>query len=201
MNELWLAGTPAPLRWINNPISWQLGPEGSLAIEAGPETDWFADPSLETVKDTAPAALFATTDENFILGVRVTVPFASAFDAGVIQIRAWDAYWGKLCFEYSPQGQPMIVSVVTRGRSDDCNSTIIDGNQVYLRCARLGQAFAFHYSEDGRTWRLVRYFTLGPLGELQAGFSSQSPTGQGCRSIFSEISYEPRLLKELRSGE
>jgi regulation of enolase protein 1 (concanavalin A-like superfamily) len=95
----------------------------------------------------------------------------------------------------------MIVSVVTRGRSDDCNSKIIDGNEVYLRVARLGQAFAFHYSEDGRTWHLVRHFTLGPVDELQVGFSSQSPTGPGCRSTFSEISYEPRLLKGIRSGK
>jgi regulation of enolase protein 1 (concanavalin A-like superfamily) len=201
MPELKLVGTPSPIRWINNPVAWQIEPDGSLAIEAGKETDWFADPSLEKDRDDAPAALFATADENFLLSARVTVPFASTFDAGVIQIRASGSHWGKLCFEFSPQAQPMIVSVVTRGRSDDCNSRIIDGNEVYLRAARLGQAFAFHYSEDGRTWHLVRHFTLGPVDELQVGFSSQSPTGPGCRSTFSEISYEPRLLKGIRSGK
>jgi hypothetical protein len=33
-----------------------------------------------------------------------------------------DALWAKLCFELSPQHQPMIVSVVTWGTSGDCNA-------------------------------------------------------------------------------
>jgi len=201
MNELRLDGTPGPLRWINNPAGWQLEPDGSLAIEAAKETDWFADPALDSVKDNAPAALFATADKDFLLSAKVTVPFASTFDAGVIQVRASRTHWGKLCFEFSPQAQPMIVSVVTRGRSDDCNSAVIDGNRIYLRVALLGNAFAFHYSFDAQFWHLVRHFTLGPIDELQVGFSSQSPTGQGCRSVFSEINYGPRRLRDIRSGE
>ncbi len=199
MSDLTLATIPGPLSWINDPVSWQLAADGSLAIEAGSETDWFADPGLTTVKDNAPAALFATADENFVLSARVTVPFAATFDAGVLQLRASDTHWGKLCFEYSPQGRPMIVSVVTRGRSDDCNSAVIAGDQIFLRMARLGQTFAFHYSEDGRTWPLVRYFSLGPVEALQAGFSSQSPTGRGCRAVFSEVAYAPRRLGDIRS--
>ena len=201
MDDFEMAAIPGPLRWINDPLSWQLAADGALAIEAGPETDWFADPATNVVKDDAPAALFTTAEEHFVLSARVTVPFASTFDAGVLQLRAAENLWGKLCFEFSPQGQPMIVSVVTRGRSDDCNSTVIDGNQVYLRLARLGQTFAFHYSEDGRTWPLVRYFTLGPVEKLLVGFSSQSPTGRGCRSRFSAITYAPGQLKDIRSGE
>ena len=201
MDEFRIIGIPGPLGWINKPAAWQLKPDRSLVIDAGKETDWFADPALESVKDDAPAAVFTTNDRNFIVSARVNVAFASTFDAGVIQIRASASHWGKLCFEYSPQGQPMIVSVVTRGRSDDCNSKVIDGNQVYLRAARLDQTFAFHYSIDGRTWPMVRYFTLGPVDELRVGFSSQSPTGPGCRSVFSEIGYEPRRLGDIRSGE
>lgn len=206
MTEFEIASIPAPLRWINDPPGWQLAADGSLAIEAGPQTDWFADPAaagpmLEAEKDDAPAALFSTSDKNFLLSALMTVPFASTFDAGVIQVRTGiTSQWGKLCFEYSPQGRPMIVSVVTRGRSDDCNSVVIDNNQVYLRVARLDQAFAFHYSEDGRTWPLVRYFTLGPIDALQVGFSSQSPTGRGCRSLFADISYAPSRLDDIRNG-
>ena len=98
-------------------------------------------------------------------------------------------------------GQPMIVSVVTRGRSDDCKSVTLKGLEVYLRVARLGDTFAFHFSKDGRFWHMVRYFTLGSLGELRVGFSSQSPTGRSCRTVFSEVAYEARLLQDIRSGE
>ena len=89
----------------------------------------------------------------------------------------------------------MIVTVVTRGFSDDCNSVLIDGNTVYLRVARIGTAFALHYALDGRYWHFVRYFTLGALENLQVGFLAQSPTGEGCRVRFSEIAYRPGLLK------
>jgi hypothetical protein len=95
----------------------------------------------------------------------------------------------------------MIVSVVTRGTSDDCNSVPIAGQTVYLRMARNAQTFAFHYSLDGRYWHMVRYFTLGSLGALQVGFSSQSPTGQQCRAVFSEINYRAGTLTDNRSGE
>jgi hypothetical protein len=95
----------------------------------------------------------------------------------------------------------MIVSVVTRGVSDDCNSAAIAGQEVYLRVACTAQTLAFHYSSDGRFWHFVRYFTLGDMTDLRLGFSSQSPTGDGCTSVFSEISYRAGALKDNRSGE
>jgi regulation of enolase protein 1 (concanavalin A-like superfamily) len=129
------------------------------------------------------------------------VEFASDYDAGVLFLYVRDDVWAKLCFEYSPQHRPMVVSVVTRGTSDDCNSVIIDKNEVYLRIFRSGPTFAYHYSTDGKVWHMVRYFTLGELGGLRAGFEAQSPTGKGCAVVFSEVSYRQGALKDIRSGE
>jgi Uncharacterized conserved protein len=86
-----------------------------LFILAGAKTDWFSDPAGNYAKDNAPCALVTLPDDAFLLSAKVSVEFASAFDAGVLQIRATDDRWAKLCFEYSPQRRPMIVSVVTRG--------------------------------------------------------------------------------------
>ncbi len=72
---------------------------------------------------------------------------------------------------------------------------------IYLRVTRLGDAFAFHYSEDGSYWRMVRYFALHQATNLRVGFSSQSPTGTGCLSSFAEIQYRPAPVKNVRSGE
>jgi regulation of enolase protein 1 (concanavalin A-like superfamily) len=131
----------------------------------------------------------------------VTVDFGADFDAGVLRIHANDQLWAKLCFEFSPQRQPMVVSVVTRGLSDDCNSVDIHGNVVYLRMAVTPQTVAFHYSQDGTDWHFVRFFSLGKLSAPQVGFSSQSPTGPGCRVVFSQIHYRAGVLKNNRSGE
>jgi uncharacterized protein len=201
MNTFKLATIPGEFQWKNQPLDWKIGPDQSLTILAGASTDWFIDPAGTYTRDNSPGALFTPPDASFILSARVNVDFASDFDAGVIQIREREDLWAKLCFEYSPQKQPMIVSVVTRGTSDDCNSVTIDGREVYLRVALTPQAIAFHYSRDGAYWHLVRYFTLGKLDNLRVGFSSQSPTGQKCTAVFSELSYRPGTLKDNRSGE
>lgn len=202
MTTLTLPSLPGNLQWKNDPVDWNVGPDNRLSITAGAKTDWFVELSGSTwVSTNAPAVLFTPLDEHFLLSANVTVNFASTFDASALLLYEREDLWAKLCFEYSPQNQPMIVSVVTRGLSDDCNSTVIDGNTVFLRVARMGGAFALHYSLDGTYWNLVRYFTLGNVENLQVGFEAQSPTGEGCSVAFSEIAYRSDLLKEMRTGE
>ena len=153
------------------------------------------------VLSNSPRLLF-TPDAEFQLSARVTVDFASDFDAGVLLLYADSANWAKLCFEFSPQRQPMVVSVVNREVSDDCNSAVIEGNSVYLRVSRLqDRLFAFHYSTGGQSWHMVRHFKLDGDSLVRAGFSTQSPTGDACTATFSGIQYQAKKLPDLRSGE
>ena len=191
---------PGELKWQNDPVDWALEDDSRLSVTAGPSTDWFLDPRGIQVRTNAPLALFTADDGDFQLQARVTVDFASTFDAGVLMAFVGDDLWGKLCFEYSPQGKAMVVSVVTKGVSDDCNSVIIDGKQVYLRISRIGPAFAFHYAIDGSYWHMVRHFTLGEVPLLRTGFSAQSPTGHECSVIFDEIGYQRTTLEDICSG-
>jgi uncharacterized protein len=200
-NTFTLSSVPAMINWKNEPSSSTSDTGQQISITSGADTDWFIDPAGEPGKNNAPIALFVPPDPAFCLQARVTVGFAATYDAGVLFVYANDALWAKLCFEYSPQRQPMIVSVVTHGVSDDCNSVVVGDNSVYLRVYRRREVFAFHYSLDGHYWHVVRYFTLGDLGQLWMGFSAQSPTGQGCKVDFSEILYTPRILSDLRNGE
>jgi regulation of enolase protein 1 (concanavalin A-like superfamily) len=196
-----LSSIPATMTWKNQP-SESTGAAGQqIRITTGAETDWFISPAGGLVKSNAPIALFVPPDHAFCLRARVTVEFAATYDAGTLFVYAHDALWAKLCFEYSPQQQPMIVSVVTRGVSDDCNSVGVEDNSVYLRVYRYGEVLAFHYSLDGRYWHFVRHFSLADSGQMQIGFSTQSPTGQGCKAGFSEIRYAPGTLSDLRNGE
>ena len=212
MEPFTIPDIPGNLDWINTPLDWKIEfkgslspsgsptPSGSLTIVAGPETDWFIDPAGKILKNDAPVAVFTPPDEDFILSARVQVEFASAYDAGSLQVRVSPDQWAKLCFEASPR-QPTVVSVVTRGVSDDCNSVLIDGDEVYLRLSRTAPAFAFHYSRDGKTWHFVRHFTLGKLADYKIGFSAQSPFGSQCKVNFSEITYRPGGVSDIRSGE
>ena len=200
MSSLTLPGLPGALEWKNQPVESNVA-DGTLTIVAGELTDWFIDPAGTVNKGYAPIALFTPPDEQFTLRAKVSVDFQSTFDAGVIFVFGTDNTWAKLCFEMSPQGKPMVVSVVTKGLSDDCNSLPIDGTTIYLRVARQGEAFAFHYSLDGRVWNLVRYFSLGTLTSLHMGLSSQAPTGKRCSASFAEVEYRAGALTDIRGTE
>jgi uncharacterized protein len=190
---------PMPMRWLVPAASWHA--DGStLSLVAGAHTDWFVDPSGERELALNGAALVGDAGGDYLFSARVRVGFEATFDAGVLMLHAGDRTWAKLCFEYSPANEPMVVSVVTCGASDDANGFVVDGDEVWLRIARLGPAFAFHAATDGRTWRLVRHFTLGDDVEPAVGFEAQSPTGEGCTVTFDDIRFETRRLRELRDG-
>lgn len=200
MSSFTLVALPSACEWRNHPQEWHSDGKHSLSITAGAQTDWFVDPAGSYCKDSAPSALFTPPDQDFRLSARVAVTLAAAFDAGVLQVYARDDLWAKLCLEYSPQRRPTIVTVVTRGASDDCNGSQIDGAEVYLRITRQAATFAFHYSLDGRYWQLARYFTLGEVDRPRIGLSAQSPTGRACTAAFSEITYQPGGLADIRNG-
>lgn len=196
-----LPGWPASFTWLRPPVAWRLEADGRLRMRAGPRSDWFTDPETGEAVDAAPVALAEVRDDTFLVSAHAAVTGGAAFDAAAIQIRAAEDRWAKLGVEYSPQGRPMIVSVVTRGRSDDANAVELAEPAAHLRVARTPQALAFHWSADGRTWHLVRHFSLGPVVALRAGFSVQSPRGEGCEAVFAEMMFRRARLGDLRSGE
>jgi uncharacterized protein len=195
-----VAALPFELRWLSPPVSFESG-DASLRIEAGPRTDWFVDPAGRAEPVTSGPALVGRAEGDFMLGARVRVDFEATFDAGALMLYADERRWAKLCFELSPDRKPMVVSVVTRGDSDDCNSSAVDGASVWLRISRIGRAFAFHASKDADRWELVRHFSLGGPGDPEIGLGAQSPTGDGCSATFDRIRFEASRLADLRNGD
>jgi uncharacterized protein len=206
-----LPNVPFDLQWEVPPEHWEptvspgLG-ESGLLIEAGPLTDLFVSPDDLEPTLNAPR-LLGVPDHRFQLSALVEVEFASAFDAGVLLVWAHDRSWAKLCLEYSPAGQPMVVSVVTRDRSDDANSRDVEGSSTWLRISRTSNpgsgSYAFHAATDGVHWDLIRHFHLGTGADdlVRIGFLAQSPTGDGCRVTFSQLRYLPEALDDLRGGD
>jgi uncharacterized protein len=215
-----LAGRP----FVGADGDWHLADPSTLIGTAGPRTDLFCnpqddDPQSAMATTNAPRLLAAPPDGDFQLSARVEVGFQSTYDAGVLLLWAGEDTWAKLCFELSPQGQPMIVSVVTIGRSDDANGFTVDGSAVWLRISGIRGAYAFHASTDGEWWHLVRHFTLGAARDrvggaersragarlergtgAEVGFEVQSPLGEGCRATYTQIAYRASSLDDLRDG-
>jgi regulation of enolase protein 1 (concanavalin A-like superfamily) len=200
MDPVLLTPIPTPLQWEIPPLEWNVEGGAFLTVIAGKSTSLFSDPRGTRSVDNAPRLTF-TPQGDFLLSASVAVDFQNTFDAGVLLIYQSEDLWAKLCFELSPQKKPTIVSVVNRDLSDDCNSMSVDNDRIYLRIARLDRAFAFHSSTDGRSWYLIRYFTLGKVQNTRVGFLAQSPYGDSCRVLFSELSFVQGTLGDIRSGE
>ena len=188
-----LPGLPGPMMWQNPPVNWKAGPAGSLSITAGKQTDWFVSPMDGARRENSPRLLFQPADD-FVLSARVTVDFRTQWDAGVLVLYVDDATWAKLCVEMTIEKHPAIVSVVTRTLSDDNNSIAVTGSSIFLKIAKAGQAIFFYASEDGQNWKIIRAFSFGPGAKVRVGFSSQSPVGGGCTTVFDQITYLPKRV-------
>lgn len=170
------------LNWINEPKSWKFDANHSLVISAPAEADFFIDPSGAAVKSSAPF-LYTLVQGDFNLTTRVSVDMKQQYDSGCLMVMTDDQHWAKLCYEFF-ENKPSILSVVTKKNSDDCISGKVDVLQPYLRIARAGNCFAFHYSLDGEQWNLVRYFGMECPAEIKVGIVAQSPIGEGCLVQF-----------------
>jgi regulation of enolase protein 1 (concanavalin A-like superfamily) len=201
---LTVPGLPFPL--VASPADrWRVDAAGIVTASAAPHSDIFIDPG-DTAGFNAESMLNAATllgappAGDFQFSARATVEFASTYDAGVLLVWAGERHWGKLCFEFSPAGEPMIVSVVCRGVADDANAFVVPGRSVWLRVCRIGRAYAYHASLDGSHWQLIRFFNLHDRADDRIGFEAQSPTGDGCAVTFDEIRFVRERLAELRDG-
>jgi uncharacterized protein len=194
-----IAPLPAPLAWDVAPASWSLDEGPLLTIAAPPASDLFSDPAGGAPAAGAPR-LLGPVAADFQLSARVRCTFAGTFDAGALLLWAGERQWVKRAFEVSPQGEPMVVSVATDGRSDDANAFVVPDDAVWLRISRIGAACALHARLDGEDWRFVRHLALPAPDGLRAGFLAQSPTGGGATARFDAIGFVPERLADLRSG-
>ena len=178
----------------------------TLSARALPKSDLYRNPAGDFLSDeksslNALTLIGTPTSADFQLSAKVTVDFDSDYDAGALLVWSDPKLWAKLCFEYSPDKEFMVVSVVTQLASDDVNSYVLPVNHVWLRISRIGQLYAFHSSTDGTTWKLIRAFTLGvDTSNHKIGFVAQAPIGEGCDVQFSDINYLPQTLMALRDG-
>jgi regulation of enolase protein 1 (concanavalin A-like superfamily) len=198
--QLRLEGLPGQLTWRNSPKASHIEGGKVLSISSGPKTDWFVDPFDGTVAKSAPTLWF-TPGNTYVLNTKVQVQFTSKWDAGALMLWADEHHWAKLSFELSPEKQPTIVTVVTRGFSDDCNSVAVQGDTVYLQIARTGSTYVFYYASDGENWRILRTFRLDTQRAVSVGFEAQSPDGTGATAIFFDVHYSPKKIANVYTGK
>ena len=201
VTDLLLPGVPFPFESSGTPACQASVASGALTLTSGPKSDMFIDPAGdEGARPDAGRWTGLPGEDDFTFSARVTVGFASTFDAGVLLLYLSERRWAKLCYEFSPQRKPTAVTVVTRSTSDDSNSFETAGGPLWLRITRSGRVWAFHASTNGSYWQLLRYFTLGEASGARVGFLAQSPAGTGCTAIFDSVTYTSGAPADLRDG-
>lgn len=187
-----LAGFPSDFGWQNVPVAWKLE-EGLLTLTAGKKTDWFSWPGGGYVANSSPRLLFKAASD-FMFSTKVNVDSHVTYDAGCIALYGAQSLWAKLCLERQDGGRLDVISVVTNGKSDDATSFPAAGTSIYLKVAKADGAIFFYASEDGKAWTIVRKFNLESKDGLWAGFSAQSPDGNGASASFTDFRYLPQKV-------
>jgi len=188
---------PGPLVLVNAPTYARVAADGALELGAAGRTNLFLAPDGQFARTNAPMALFEPAGD-FVFSVRVEAALREVYDVAALVLFENEGSWAKLCYENSVEKEATVVSVVTRGLSDDCNSEPIGAGFVYFGIVRRGDEFAFHWSKDGTVWRMVRHFSLATKGPLKLGFAVHAVSADGLGARFSEIRYIAATLASVR---
>lgn len=179
-------------------------PGDVLRLSSTERSDIFCDPNGKLTSSTLPILLTAVDNTKpFTLTAKVTPGFTDEglYNAADLFVYANDTLWQKLCYEQDERGNHRIVTVRTRGTSDDNNHQQLDVPAVYLRLSSDAKTLASYYSFDKKEWHMVRLYENYYPAQIWVGLASQCPTAGVCTSLFEEISLEQTSVGDFRTGD
>ena len=192
-------------KWLNESAFVQK--DNRIEIMAPAKTDFFlgnVDIDAEGFRpESCCNAPFYYTEVggDFVLKTRVSLDFKDTYDSAAILVMKDYTCWAKACLELTDFGTHAVVSVVTKGNSDDANGCNLDGNTVWLQMCRKGREFALHYSEDGEHFYMMRYFVLPVEQRVKVGLLAQAPVGCGGVRVYEDLSIEMKTVENIRAGK
>ncbi len=193
-------------KWINKGTIRQTNLH--IEIDAPAQSDFFCNNGAVSEEGITPETLcnapfyYTEVEGDFVMKVKVAHDFKDTYDSASIMVMIDMQNWAKACFEKTDFGTHAAVSVVTRnGESDDANGCNIDSNSVWLQITRVGNSFAFHFSEDGVTYYMMRFFNLAAGKTIQVGLLAQAPQGNGGTRTYENLTIEKKTVKNIRFGE
>jgi len=182
-------------KWIN-PSQIEENAQ-QIILDATPKSDFFCNPMDGSVIATAPF-LYTEVKGDFSIKAKVTPAFISTYDACALMVFSNERLWLKTAFENTDFGTHAVVTVATNEFSDDANGCNIENESVFLKIIRKKQAFACHYSLDGKTYRMIRILHLPMPETVKVGISVQSPLGNGGKMCFSDFELTEKIPIDIR---
>ena len=192
-------------RWLKEQS--QITIEGDkITIIAPPQSDFFNGATDNNEEGFLPDALsnapfyHTEIEGDLVMRAKVSHAFTDVYDSASLMVMKDLSCWAKCCYEHTDFDTHAVVSVVTKGDSDDCNGCDLEGNSVWLQVCRVGNDFAFHYSKDGEHFYMMRQFHL-PVGPvIKVGLLAQAPKGNGGERIYEHLTIEKKTVKNIRAG-
>jgi len=192
-------------KWLNE--SKIIKNPNNITLIATEKSDFFRNPGSVGEDGSNPEssknAPFYYTDVtgDFVVKAKVSHDFKDVYDAASLMVMENTQIWAKVCFEATDFNTRAVVSVVTNKISDDANGCNINSDSVWLQIARVGQTFAFHYSENGEHFYMMRMFFL-PVGKtVKVGLVAQAPIGSGGERHFEGFLLKNETVKNIRFGK
>ncbi|MEI6949211.1 DUF1349 domain-containing protein [Paraflavisolibacter sp. H34] len=176
---------------------------GKIKFSVGEKKDFFNDPDGKLSNNTAPVLLSVVDNTKpFTLTAKVTPEFTPTglYSAGVLYLYVNDSLYHKFCFEQDERGKHRVVTVRTRGTSDDNNHDIVTQPYIYMKISSDTKTVASYYSLDNKNWQMVRLYKNDYPGKIGVGISAQSPVDKSSVSYFEDLKLESSSVKDFRMG-
>lgn len=173
----------------------------TIIISSGAKSDFFNSPDGLIRVANAPLLLKEIDNTKpFTFMVKVKPEFKDTYDAGAIYLFCNENLWQKFAFEMDERGIKRAVTVRTIGTSDDNNHDPIAQEDMFMKISSDTKNIGFYYSLDGQTWQLARLYRNDYPQVIFIALSSQSPTGKGINSQFTEVKLTDESITNFRLG-
>lgn len=180
----------------------KLLPNGKIEMTAGKSTDFFIEPGSPPYELSNAPLLLKEVDNTkpFTFSFKTTPQHSVKYDAGMAFIYINYKNWLKFAFEADERMNHRLVTVKTKDFSDDNNHDAIQSPSVYMKISSDTKVVGFYYSIDSKEWQLVRVFKNDYPSVIKVGIGTQSPAGEGNKSLFEEIKFSDQSVKDFRLG-
>lgn len=186
------------MHWMNPPQSFEVV-DSTLLVTVSKGTDFFNNPEDSAVVGSAPY-LYKEVAGDFIAKAIVQPDFSSQWNAVALIVHLDSLNWIKFAFENSDATGPGIVSVVTKGTSDDANGVILNKEKkVWLAIARKDNIYALHWSLDGKNFNMTRLTSMPNQEVIKIGIEAQSPVGDSATHQIHFFEIEKITTEDLRN--
>mgnify|MGYP001217503260 CR=1 FL=1 len=191
------SGTLNGFAWLNEPPSWNSGPD-ALELTTAHGTDFWRHTFYGFVRDSGHAFL-APVSGDFTVSAVVTGAYKHLYDQAGLMLRLDEKNWIKTGIEYT-DGLMHFSVVVTRDVSDWSVIPLPGATQddeLRVRLTRHDDAVRIQYAIGTATgWQMAR---LAPFSaaDAQVGVMACSPERAGFTARFRDVQIGPPIARKL----